>query len=255
MGHLRRMCTPIDAVVLAAGLGQRLAPVWDAGPKGLLHLGGESLMGRSVRLLRECGIQRIVIVVGHRREEYDSFVRGQQDLELVENAAFATTGSMASFARALTICGERPLLLLESDLVYERRALHSLLAHAAPSVVLGSGTTHATDEVWLDAPGGRLRAMSKNRSLLGAVHGELVGITKLSPTACTAMRLAFERWVRTRGHGQMAYETDALVEVAREHPIAVHIVDDLLWGEIDDAGQLERVRGRILPAILAREVP
>ena len=54
------------AVIVAAGLSSRLYPLTSDTPKALLPLGSESLLGRSIRLLRAAGISRIAVVVGFR---------------------------------------------------------------------------------------------------------------------------------------------------------------------------------------------
>jgi molybdenum cofactor cytidylyltransferase len=50
----------IDAVVLAAGRGQRMG-----GPKALLGVDGETFLARCARLLGRPGISRVVAVLGH----------------------------------------------------------------------------------------------------------------------------------------------------------------------------------------------
>jgi choline kinase len=240
------------AVILAAGLGTRLKGMAGPVPKGLIVLDGEPILARSLRLLRQRGVRRTVIVVGHLKEAYQAFAAGQPDLQLVENAAYADTGTMASLACALPLVRE-DFLLLESDIVYQGRALDTALAHPSPDVVLGSGPTAAGDEVWLEAPAGRLVAMSKDRSTLGSVAGEMVGICKVSAPLATLLGSRFAEHVTRTGHGRMSYETDALVQAAAVRALAVPIVSDLLWGEIDDGSHLSRVRDRVLPAICARE--
>ena len=60
-----------------------------------------------------------------------------------------------------------PFLLLESDIVYEPRALATVLASPHESLILTSGPTGAGDEVyvWADEQAGatRFRGMSKQR--------------------------------------------------------------------------------------------
>ncbi len=51
----------------------------------------------------------------------------------------------------------------------------------------------------------------------------------------------------------VAYETDCLVAAAAQRPITCPLVEDLLWGEIDDEGHLKRVRERVYPAIECRD--
>jgi 2-aminoethylphosphonate-pyruvate transaminase len=239
------------AVILAAGLGMRLRSMIDSRPKGLIDIDGETLVGRSVRLLREAGIEHITIVTGYCADHYERFAAGQPDIDIAHNERFASTGSMASLALALDRI-HHPVLVLESDIVYEARALSTILGAAAPDATLMSGPTGAGDEVWVCAPDGRLRAMSKLPEDLPAVHGEFVGITRLSASGATAIRHAFTGFVETHGHGTMDYETDALVAIGQLFPIAALLVADLCWGEIDDEHQYNRVVHAVWPALSAQ---
>jgi len=231
----------MHAVILAAGQGLRLRSVVDDRPKGLVEIGGEALVARSVRLLRGCGVGEVTIVVGYRADEYARFCAQNHGIRLVTNPDFASTGSMASFAAALAAGAGGDLLLLESDIIYEPRALTALLAAPCDAATLVSGITRAGDEVWVHAVDGRLRAMSKRPADLPDAVGEFVGITRLSPAAAAAMHDEFAAFVAVHGHGRMDYETGALVAVASRHPVGVVVVPDLQWGEIDDERQYARV--------------
>lgn len=236
-----------DAIILAAGMGLRLRSVVDDRPKGLIAIRGETLVGRSVRLLRDAGIARITLVVGHRAADYERFAKGQSDITLAMNPTFAATGSMASLAVGLRGV-DGPVLVLESDIAYEARALSALLAAPADATVL-SGPTGAGDEVWVEARDGLVHAMSKNAADLMTITGEFVGLTRLSAAAAAAMRDTFAEFDRAHGHGRMDYETGALVAIARKQPVAAVLIPDLCWGEVDDDRQLERVTRTVWPEI------
>jgi choline kinase len=231
----------MHAVILAAGQGIRLRSTIDDRPKGLVEVAGEPLVARSLRLLRDAGIDEITLVVGHLSDQYVDFAREQAGVRIVTNPEYASTGSMASFARALDAGVSGDLLVLESDIIYESRALAAILAVGDDAATLVSGPTGAGDEVWVHAVGDRLGAMSKCKADLPSSVGEFVGITRLSAAAAAAMREQFAGFVAVHGHGRMDYETGALVAIAQRRPVAVVVVEDLQWGEIDDQGQFDRV--------------
>mgnify|MGYP000605879355 CR=1 FL=1 len=233
---------PTTAVILAAGKGRRLAGVWDR-PKGLLKFGRETLIERSLRLLRARGMDRVVVVTGFEAAEYDGILGGRATV--VRNLDFATTGSMASLAKALDLVKE-DFLLLESDLAFEARALDGLLAAHEPDLILASAPTGATDEVWIDAPAGRVRTLSKVAAA-DARHGEFVGISRISASLAAQMLDAFARFVKTEGHARMSYDSDALPLAAALHPVAMLLIRDLVWGEVDDAFHYTRVRDQVWP--------
>jgi len=56
---------PKSAMVLAAGLGSRLAPLTDHCPKPLLEVGGRSLLRRALDQLAESGVERVVLNLHH----------------------------------------------------------------------------------------------------------------------------------------------------------------------------------------------
>lgn len=239
---------PRVAVILAAGMGTRLRALHHGSPKGLLRFGDESLIERSIRLLGDAGVEEILIVAGYLAEAYHALAARTPQVRVIENPAFATTGSMASLACALEEVRE-DFLLLESDLIYAPRALSALQEDGRPDLILLSGPTGAGDEVWVEGSAERLVGMSKDPTTLRAIFGELVGICRISEGLAAALRLYYERSREALGHGRVSYETDALVEVGQERAIGLCLEPDLIWGEIDDEAHYLRVRDHVAPAL------
>ena len=108
------MTDPVTtAVILAAGMGLRLRDVHNGSPKGLLRIHGETLIERSLRLLRRFGMRRIVLVTGYEAQDYARATAGATNVELVHNPDYADPGSMASPARRLEGVGGGDVPLLE----------------------------------------------------------------------------------------------------------------------------------------------
>jgi len=59
----------VTGLVLAAGIGKRLAPLTEERPKGLIELGGRSLLQRLLDGLHAAGVQQTAIVVGYRQDQ------------------------------------------------------------------------------------------------------------------------------------------------------------------------------------------
>ena len=243
---------PSSAVILAAGMGTRLRDLFSGLPKGFVQIGSETLIERSLRLLGEHGIEHVLIVAGHLGDAYHDLAKAHPAVRVIDNPDYAETGSMASLALALEEM-DQDFLLLESDLFYEDRALSALLEGDTRDVLLASGPTGATDEVWIESDQGRLTAMSKDREELDEVSGELVGIMRVSSSLASEWLSAFKAFVREHGHGRMAYETDGLVQVAQDRPVEVRLVSDLLWGEVDYEHHYLRVRDEVEPLCARRE--
>jgi choline kinase len=240
------------AVILAAGTGSRLGDLYPDLPKPLIPIDGRPMLARSVDALLDRGVERVVLVVGHRPGLLRAFATSRPAVDVVENPDYATTGSMASLAAALATVDE-DVLMAEGDIVYDPAALDAALGHGSPNVLVASGPTGAGDEVWVAAPEGRVVGVSKHRHALGSVDGELVGILRISGDLGRAMLDAHERYVRANGHRRQSYEEGALAACLPHHPVAMAHVPDLLWGEIDDAAHHHRVMHEVWPA-LARKL-
>jgi len=236
------------AVILAAGMGTRLRTEHSGKPKGFLQLAGRPIIEDSIARLERAGISDILIVTGYAAEYYTQLAARHDGLvRTVHNPDYADSGSMYSLYCARELIDD-DFLLLESDLVYESRALDVLVNIETPDAVLLSGPTHAGDEVYVETAGGKLIAMSKNKAELGAgIAGELVGISKISRGLFAVMKHLAEQAFEESVH--YAYETDCLVAAAQTWDIFCPVVADLAWGEIDDPGHLRRVREQVLPRL------
>ena len=237
-----------QALILAAGRGVRMGRRGQDIPKGFIELGGTTLIDRSLSLLAAAGVEPVGIVTGHLSDGYDALQPPDGlTLDCLHNPLFAERGSFESLRVGLAAM-RGPFLLLESDIVYEPRALATVLAAPYDNLILTSGPTGAGDEVyvWADEQDGaaRFRGMSKQRSAhADPPFGELVGISKLSA------RLAAELGAHAAQAISDADYESAIVRAAQHIPIACQRVDDLLWGEIDDEAMLARVRSHLWPRL------
>jgi hypothetical protein len=117
------------ALLLAAGVGARLAPLTHALPKCLVPVSGMPILGRLVRALDSHEIDRLVIVAGYRAEMIRAYLGetfGGVHVEYIVSPLFATTNTLYSLWLARQLIDE-PLLLFESDIVFDEPLLAPLL--------------------------------------------------------------------------------------------------------------------------------
>ena len=209
------------AIILAAGLGSRLRScLSDTNPKGSFVLPGlsHSLVERSIRLLLGHGIQHIIIGTGYSAGFYEGLAK-LYPITCVKNPAYATTGSLRTLQRVLQAMPDtQPVLLLESDLLYTKRAL--AIAPSAYTTLLATPYYHYGDEVFIQTTwDDRVISMSKTTQSTTV----LAGISRLSPDMLAAIQTlaAPDHW---------HYE-DALL--ALDIPVLVQKTDQPII-EIDD---------------------
>lgn len=73
-----------NAVIMAAGLASRFAPLSYEIPKGLLNVKGEILIERQIHQLKEAGINDITIVVGYMKEKF-AYLAQKENVHIIEN--------------------------------------------------------------------------------------------------------------------------------------------------------------------------
>ena len=108
------------------------------------------MISLSLESLKNEGIDRVIIVTGFQESLYHEHLKQQADipeLEFVHSKQFEETGSMHSHFVAQNYLHE-DFLLLESDLLYESRAMPSVINFEGPDVILASGKTGSWDEVY-----------------------------------------------------------------------------------------------------------
>ena len=117
------------AVILAAGVGDRLRPLTDRLPKCLVPVNGVPILVNTLTHLADSGIKETVIVVGHLKEKILERIGGRfrgMKIIYVESERYATTNNIYSLWLAREYLDD-DILLLEADVYFERELLDSLL--------------------------------------------------------------------------------------------------------------------------------
>ena len=229
-----------QAVILAAGMGVRLKELNRGIPKGFISLADNiPIIEHSIETLLACGISDIIIVTGFMDEHYENLRSRYPQIKTVRNEKFSETGTMYSLWCARKLLNT-DFILLESDLIFETRAIRELLESPVKNLLLITGKTEAGDEVYVAADGGRVKQISKDKQILGSIVGEFVGVSRLSyDFYLKLIRIAEESF---ESDLKVSYDMDCFVTVADKTPLGFLKIDNLLWAEIDDALQLKRAQ-------------
>ncbi|NYJ74819.1 sugar phosphate nucleotidyltransferase [Allobranchiibius huperziae] len=119
-GHRMNPRPDVYAVVLAGGLGSRLAPLTDNTPKPLLPVAGEPVVVHQLRWLAAAGVTRVVLTTSYRAEQFepalgDGSAYGVQLDYCHEDQPLGTGGALAAAADRLAPAPGDALLVLNGD--------------------------------------------------------------------------------------------------------------------------------------------
>ena len=93
-----------NAVILAAGMASRFAPLSFEKPKAMFEVRGEVLIERLIRQLKEAGISDITVVVGYMKETF-FYLEDELGVKIVVNPLYAERGNHASLYCAKEVLG------------------------------------------------------------------------------------------------------------------------------------------------------
>ena len=104
-----------NAVILAAGMSSRFAPISYEKPKGLLTVHDEVLIERHIRQLQEAGINEIIVVVGYKKEMF-FYLEEKFGVHIVINPDFAMRNNNSSLMKVRELLGNT--YICTSDIYY-----------------------------------------------------------------------------------------------------------------------------------------
>lgn len=238
-----------NAIIMAAGLSSRLAPISYEKPKGLLRVHGEVLIERQIRQLQEAGITDITVVVGYKKE-YFFYLASKFGVHIKVNPQYATRNNNYT----LWLVRDRldNTYVCSSDDYFEENPFEHYVYEAYYATQFAKGTTGE----WCvsEGPAGRITGVSVGGSnawaMLGHAYFDRAFSTAFLPILDNAVRqpeLADALWEDVfRAH------TDELRMVARHYPgTGIHEFDTLDQVSGFDPAFIENVDSNIFNNIVS----
>ena len=228
------------ALLLAAGVGSRLAPLTDAAPKCLVSMNGAPIIERLVRALDGHGFERLVIVTGYKAETIRDYLGesfGGIAVEYIHSPRFETTNNIYSLWLARQVIDE-PFLLVESDLVFQESLLEEMLQPDRIAISRQLPWMNGTT-VTLDGDGGVSAFCLGALSRADAAHFKTVNIYSFSRGTWGAVCERLERRIVAGQTGD--YYESVFAEMVADGSLALAPVffPAERWYEIDTLADLE----------------
>jgi MurNAc alpha-1-phosphate uridylyltransferase len=113
------MAMPRTAMVLAAGLGERMRPLTERMPKPLVPVAGKPLLDHVLDRLAAAGVKRAVVNVHYLADMIEHHLQNRKSPQIVisdERAALLNTGG--GVVNALAKIGDAPFLPINSDTIW-----------------------------------------------------------------------------------------------------------------------------------------
>ncbi len=231
-----------EAVILAAGKRKD----FDI-PVAALSLEDTTIIQRNIKILRDNGIRKIVVIAGYNKEMLYNLLKEEKDVILVDNDRYSWTGNMQSLALAKNII-ENDFVLIEGDLIFEESVISKLISNDKRNTIIITNESGSGDEGFVQLKDGYLFKLAKDIHQFNRIDGEMIGISKISINLFKLMLQEFESNVNP----YLNYDY-MLLDVSRDYKVPCLKIDDLTWGEIDTEDQYGKVVNNIYPKIMRKE--
>lgn len=132
------------AIIMAAGMGNRMRPVTLTTPKPMIRVNGVRMIDSVIRALHQNGIYEIYVVVGYLKEQFAVLEQEYSGLMLIENPYYDTCNNISSLYVARDHLSD--VIILDGDqIIYNPEILSPEFARSGYNGIWTDGHT----EEWL----------------------------------------------------------------------------------------------------------
>ncbi|BAY77366.1 nucleoside-diphosphate-sugar pyrophosphorylase [Nostoc linckia NIES-25] len=244
----------MKAIILAAGVGQRLGKDGQNQPKCLLKFNGKSLLERHLNYLRHYQIDEVVIAVGYQAEKIQDEIKAlgaENWVTTVYNPDYTKGSVISLWALRQHLAAADNLLLMDADVLYDRHIIERLVKTNVSNCFLLDRDFEPGDEpVKLCVKDGYLVEFRKQVALtLYDFAGESVGFFRFENAIARRLANRTEQYVADGLHDQPYEEVirDLLLETPQV--FSYEDITGLPWIEIDFPEDIQRAQNQTLPQI------
>ncbi len=234
------------ALIIAAGLGSRLKKHTENLPKCMLDFGGKTLLQRQLDVYKKCGIKDISLIRGYKKEKIN-----YKGIKYFENTDYRNNNILNSIFYAEKVINGN-IIISYSDILFDSSVVERTLdSDHDISVVVDidwrgyyvGRKDHPISEAEnvIFNSNNEVEKIGKINTGNEAVHGEFIGMIKLSNRGTEIFKEHFHRlkkiyWNKPFQRAkifQKAYLTDYIQELV-DIGIKVHcVIIESGWKEID----------------------
>ena len=132
------------AIIMAAGLGNRMKPVTLDTPKPLIKVNGKRMIDTIIDALHQNGINEIYVVVGYKKEQFYAWAEGRKGITIIDNNLYDKCNNISSLYAARNFISNA--IIMDGDqIIYNKEILNKQITKSGYSCIW---TDDETDE-WL----------------------------------------------------------------------------------------------------------
>lgn len=231
------------AVILAAGMGERLMPLTKDIPKTLLKLNNQTIIENMVRKCLNNGIKEYLVVVGHFKEKVATecqrlALKYDITFTIIENNDYYKTNTGVSTLLAVKQLKNRDFIIINGDNVFDGKIIENLLESDSTAMIIDNHKKLNQESFKIMIEDSIIRDMGKEISIESS-SGEFIGISKV---ASGDVKLFENILKRLTSEDPQQYYDIAYVELSRKSKVDYVYTNGLKWTEIDDINDFNHAK-------------
>ena len=224
------------AIIMAAGLGNRMYPVTLTTPKPLVRVNGIRMIDTVIQGLHQNGIREIYVVVGYLKEKFAALVQEYPGVVLIENPYFDICNNISSLYVARDYI--RNAMILDGDqIIYNSEILAPEFERSGYNSVWTDGETSE----WLQTiENGIVTSCSRTG---GRGGWQLDSISRWTAEDGKRLRHHLEVEFEQRQNRQIYWDDVAMFCYPDEYELGIRPMDKGDVIEVDDLSELIALDG------------
>ena len=229
----------MKALILAAGLGTRLAPITDEHPKCMTEVvNGKTIIQKQIESLVENGIKEITVITGYKSELLTNYINSFYDgVNFIESVDYSKTNNMYSAYLGKAAMEDSNFIMMNADVFFDSSVLKTLLKIDAGDAIVTDIGNWMEESMKVVEKDGKLVGISKSININEAL-GSSIDVYKFSKETGKAFFEKCDEYINKRNKVKLWSEV-AINDILQEHHFVACPLNGR-WYEIDTHDDLER---------------
>ncbi len=242
----------MKAVILAAGMGNRMKEYTEDKPKTLVSIGGKPILYYILDSLSKYNVENVIIVTGFKEDKIRNAVgngsRWNLRVKYVHNEKFDITNNIYSIFLVKNHVNE-DFLIINSDVLFHEKILEKIIKNDKRGIFLMIDTEKelGEEEMKVIIEGELIKDISKEIPPEIA-NGEYIGIARIDSEFVDTFFKCVEEVIYEKGSG-VFYEEAFRRFIKKKNNLRYKTTNGYAWIEIDTPEDLMKAEKDIAPKI------